>query len=1797
MAINMKAFSRLEKRVKKRNEKQRIRNIQYAERKQAKQNAEAIATNRQIQKQVGKSKVGRAIMGAVYGFNTGMAPLSYSKKAADLGYQAYTPSAAAAERGDTSKKTAAFNKELEKSKTYKTWNTVGNVGATALQFIIGGLGTKQLAEKALSTGAAKTAQKKTAEKLAKWRLTRALLKKQAANTTRGVTKNTIKEASRKLTGTIYKNAAEDIASDMTVGLYRDLAQARSQGVDVKDVKQLAPYLGKQMVWNTAIGSVTNGAMPAIKSIKRNKALWKTVEERVKGADGVTHVRYKKVLRNPVKAKSVKDQLGNDIDIISPKLHREARNQSLKQSPGALKQNAVADAVNNGAYVSEIRRKGINGKSVRQLADEQNRSVYDIISEDYQKRYGRTLETSRKLNRTVPKRTQDVSAELGSNEIGTRAVNRGNLRSAYETTAPNSGKYLVRNADGRLVAHRATGEDMLRADNMRSLNNIPQIKAQRQARLRNIVNAGNATDANVPNRMRYVDDYIPEHDINDLRYTRKLSDAKAEKYLQQTYGMDAFEYGRQNGMQREAVLRMAKDKLAEQLDVPKMTAEQRQQFADALNQTTNNTTRKAATVAQPDVKVSQAEQPSDALKAKLAEMRKTKDAGQTVQQAGESSKYSWDKVDRFGDRKVSPEMRELDDYLHKHPAFQRYNRIDELKREEQALIDAKKSISDTAGNDRLDAIEAELEELGAYEPYFENNRYETARSIGEIFNLNRTTKDSKRIAELEKQLEPEIQRSRQSVVSRQVVNQAAEEQATQTAKAAQSIPPEQAARRVSEEPDITMGGTRSGSQSTENSQSVETIARMRGNTKEEAEEIRGALDESGFGKKFKHTDDELINEATDSIRRDGLDETRVSLRDKFNADTRWNDVDVARAEILINRYDDIETAMRAAGNTEAAEQAVKSRDEVAMCLAADSNEAGKRLRANKLFSKLSPEGRANAIYMMKAKLQKKFGIKNIKTDTDLVNMLRDAKSEADQQYIKDQIMINLWDQIPPTITEKMAGWRYMSMLLNPKTHIRNIVGNAIFTMPRGVKNILAAGMEKTLKGERSKAILNPLSNADNKLINRGLQDWDRVKNSFLNNTAKYDRVFVRPEGSKLFKNKLLQKAYEFNSNMLNSEDEFWAKLAYSRSYAQYLKANKVDVSTASQKILKDAQSYAWDEALTSTYREANALANLINRVRKGTAISVKDILREEDSMKRSELIGRKVAGAATDTVVPFVKTPANILKSGINYSPLGIVRGLAKIAVAKDPRDKIKAIDALAQGMTGSGIFALGMYAAQKGAARASIGLDEKGYYDMDRGEQEFSITLGNDTLKKADWFDLLNTSNGKDVNIKMDSAAPAAMAFFSGVELGSELFGENSGGSVADKGSAIFNVMSNALTMADPVFEMSMLSSLREALNTAKAEEEGVDPITKVIINGIQSRAGQYVPTVMSQITKTADKGQRSQDSIKKGAAKGWDKFKKQQMNKIPGLAQMNPLKTDVFGNVKEEKTEKKNYVQSFLKNAVSPFNVKGVRETKVDKELQKLIDRGIAPKEVLPERQYIDDVNKRFGDLKFDIGDHELAEYNNIRGKASLKGLTQLIKTDKYKKASDEEKLELIKDVYKDATEKAKKKFAMDQGVSEYDYNYGTLTENKKKKFNDKYKELKETGSGISKKQYMKIFNKMGEYYDRDDDKYNNSVYVAKTLAAVKLGVESLDEAKIASGADRYGTTWGKILNLNKRGFTEKQAYEYAMTNDQIESCRTPRGKYGDKVLDERKLALFINKMNIPQKEKWARFEVNRTKSMRNPF
>ena len=160
--------------------------------------------------------------------------------------------------------------------------------------------------------------------------------------------------------------------------------------------------------------------------------------------------------------------------------------------------------------------------------------------------------------------------------------------------------------------------------------------------------------------------------------------------------------------------------------------------------------------------------------------------------------------------------------------------------------------------------------------------------------------------------------------------------------------------------------------------------------------------------------------------------------------------------------------------------------------------------------------------------------------------------------------------------------------------------------------------------------------------------------------------------KIFKSKALgwlNKLSDWNSDMLEREDAIFLRKAYIDAMTQFIAAKGLTLeqltgSYEAGKLLNDARQFAALEAQKATYRDFNQMAMALNQ------------------MKRTPGVGWLIDG-----LMPFTKTPMNILKRGLEYSPAGLGNGIYSqlVRVGKGNISAAEAIDQIAAGMTGTGI--------------------------------------------------------------------------------------------------------------------------------------------------------------------------------------------------------------------------------------------------------------------------------------------------------------------------------------------------------------------------------------------------------------------------------------------------------------------------------------------------------------------------------
>lgn len=791
---------------------------------------------------------------------------------------------------------------------------------------------------------------------------------------------------------------------------------------------------------------------------------------------------------------------------------------------------------------------------------------------------------------------------------------------------------------------------------------------------------------------------------------------------------------------------------------------------------------------------------------------------------------------------------------------------------------------------------------------------------------------------------------------------------------------------------------------------------------EFEEAKDAIDKGineGLFAKYTESQKTALSNAEKTVADDGLDIAAGKVAG-YTESTAKVKKEVSQDQIMLGYK--VAQKYLDEGNIE---KAVDVLSDTAML----ESEAGRALQAARIFSSLTPAGKVKSVTKVADKLSKEKNV-DIILNKELLEKLAKTTDADEAARIQNDIAVDMWNQVPPTIMDKINAWRYTSMLSSPKTHIRNMLGNAMFVPFRIISNGLQVGMEKAFVKEanRTRAILNPAT--DKNLIKMGAEDYKKVEFTLRNNTKYIDTR--RPQDARVYKLKPLEGARKFVSWSLDAEDGLFMKYHYSRAYARYLKAQKIKGKVPAE-VAEKARAFASQEALEGTYRDANALSDFLNNTRKSWANADNKVL-------------AKLSTMMLDTTVPFVKTPANILKQGVRYSPLGLAEGLVRTGIYgvkksfRSPEQVSKIIKEISEGLTGTGVTALGAYLAYEGLLNTSMDTQsKKGQYDKMLGEQEYSVNIG-------------------DYTYTVDWTIPASMPMMIGAEIAK--FTQEKGLSFVDTLNAISNI-------AEPLLNLSMLSGIENTFNTAFSQESTFKEIAK---NTAEGYVSQFFPTLLSQIAKTTTETRKSTTATNKSLAeRDMKRYLNQLTNKIP-LANENLADYINLWGGKETKHSNSDYFVALLQNVFSPGTLKKKETTSVDRELLSLYDRldDDTANTIIPKNTP-SGYGVAFAGTEYQMSEKDLQKYKETRGRQSYEEVHKLINTSKYRNMSDEDKAKAIKEIYSDAGTYAKEEFLRSKGVSDTDIQFNKLHKETKAKFNN-------MPSNVTKEAYVAVMSSKGK-------------------------------------------------------------------------------------------------------------------------
>lgn len=250
------------------------------------------------------------------------------------------------------------------------------------------------------------------------------------------------------------------------------------------------------------------------------------------------------------------------------------------------------------------------------------------------------------------------------------------------------------------------------------------------------------------------------------------------------------------------------------------------------------------------------------------------------------------------------------------------------------------------------------------------------------------------------------------------------------------------------------------------------------------------------------------------------------------------------------------------------------------------------------------------------------------------------------------------------------------------------------------------------------------------------------------------------------------------------------------------------------LMEKANEFSVIEAQEAVFHQASGTAKIIN------------------DFKQKGPIQALIANA----VMPFAKTPINIAKNSVTYSPIGLLKGVYEMTkgVQSGRCTADQAIRHLSKGMTGSSIMVLGAYLFSQGILNGTTGDDDKDSFEESRGKQSYSLNLPNGTYSLS-WLSVAN------------------IPLFTGVTAMKIM---------TEKGFSLTDSLEAVSTLADPFvnasFMSGLVSTLKQLGGSTNYDDKDADVVAKVIQNVAKTyitqffpSAGKHINTVLNQYKKS----------------------------------------------------------------------------------------------------------------------------------------------------------------------------------------------------------------------------------------------------------------------------------------------------------------------------------------------------------
>lgn len=560
-------------------------------------------------------------------------------------------------------------------------------------------------------------------------------------------------------------------------------------------------------------------------------------------------------------------------------------------------------------------------------------------------------------------------------------------------------------------------------------------------------------------------------------------------------------------------------------------------------------------------------------------------------------------------------------------------------------------------------------------------------------------------------------------------------------------------------------------------------------------------------------------------------------------------------------------------------------------------------------------------------EKDLGKKKVTLSQELADEYVAAESDEKRQEVMEKIEREVADQLPRRLGDMVRQWRMTAMLLNPRTHIRNYASNVLTKGLFRVNDVVQTGIEQALY---KTGVIKESDLSSAVTVSRDMKDavkWLDSRDHFSeekSGSGKFSFYEARLAAGAFHNTnpigKFLNDLSKLNSEFLDKrEDKPFVVSRAQRKLAEMLSAQgyKVEKTTSGEykitknnepidsAVLKAMEETALQDAQESTYHDFNKTAQML------------------EDFKR----GFPALGPALDIIVPFTKTPANILRRSREFSPIGLAKTLLidSVKVKKGTLSASSYVTRLSRGLTGTGMFVVGMLMANLGLLSKPDDDDEEervSYYNENIfGKQDFALHIG-DRYYSINWA--------------MPSTAPLIM----GAAM-SDTFSKHGKNALDEVGGSKFKSVARDVANAiNPILEESYLGSLSDFVKDMAQginyggewlPAGGLGLLERAGTSVAENFVGQLFPTIGGAINRTIDSTKRTTSGNTT-----LERMKNKALMNTPGLSRYLEPAVDekgqqienigaVFGN---------NPAGRIIYNFMTPMTITEDTHDKLDSEL-----------------------------------------------------------------------------------------------------------------------------------------------------------------------------------------------------------------------------------------------------------------------